>query len=70
MKIDTNRVAAYLAGNFPPYYESFSKVEFIILLNRKAPKIFEEINRFDLIEKHTNSLQQFFARISQSSQKS
>jgi len=61
MKIDINRVAAYLAGNFPPYYESFPKLEFIILLNSKAEDIFEKNNRFDLIEKHTNSLQQFFS---------
>ena len=60
MKIDTNRVSAYLAGNFPPYYESFPKIEFILKLSEKAGKVFPG-DRFDLIEKHTNSLQQFFS---------
>lgn len=60
MKIDTNRVAAYLAGNFPPYYETFPKIEFILLLTSKAEKVFEK-GKFDLIEKHTSSLQQFFS---------
>ncbi len=60
MKIETNRVAAYLAGNFPPYYESFPKVEFILLLSAKAASVFLP-DKFDLIEKHTSSLQQFFS---------
>jgi hypothetical protein len=60
MKIDTNRVAAYLAGDFPPYYESFPKVEFILLLSSKAPKIFTT-EKLDLIEKHTSELRQFFS---------
>lgn len=60
MKIDVNRVSAYLAGNFPPYYETFPKIEFILKLSAKAEKVFPS-GRFDLIEKHTDSLQQFFS---------
>ncbi len=60
MKIDINRVAAYLAGNFPPYYETFPKIEFILKLSAKAEKVFPN-GRFDLIEKHTDSLQSFFS---------
>lgn len=60
MTIDTNRVAAYLAGSFSPYYQAFSKIEFILLLSSKAGGIFTD-EKFQLIERHTSSLQQFYA---------
>ncbi|PCI24487.1 hypothetical protein COB57_04790 [Candidatus Peregrinibacteria bacterium] len=60
MKIETNRVAAYLAGNFPPYYEEYDKIEFILILSGRSPKIFSQ-EKFNLIEKHTDSLQKFYA---------
>ena len=61
MKIDTNRVAAYLAGNFPPYYKAYSKIKFIDLLSSKAASYFVTNNKFELIERHTNTLQSFYS---------
>ena len=60
MKIDINRVAAYLAGNFPPYYEKFSKIKFMKVLLQEASSVFDDRNEFDFIDKHSSSLQIFF----------
>ena len=54
MIIDTNRVAAYLSGNFPPYYQAFPKIEFILILSSKAGNIFND-DKLQLIERHTAS---------------
>lgn len=60
MQIDVNRVAAYLAGNFPPYYEQFSKLKFIKTLVREASTVFPEKEEFNFISDHSSSLQVFF----------
>lgn len=60
MKIDINRIAAYLAGNFPPYYEQYPKIKFMKVLLREASGIFPEKEEFDFIDKHSSSLQVFF----------
>lgn len=52
-------MAAYLAGNVSPHFKAYPKIEFILRLSSKASNIFPE--RFELIEKHTSSLQQFYA---------
>lgn len=59
MKVNIPRTSAYLAGNMAPYYEAHSKIEFILICQRFAPSVLSS-DRFDLIERHTHSLQEFF----------
>ena len=58
MKIDKHRVSAYLSGNFSPYFQSSSKIQFIIEVNALFNFSFD---KFELIERHTNTLQSFFS---------
>ncbi len=60
MEIDINRVSAFLAWNFPPYYEQYSKMKFMKILLQEASSIFPEKEEFDFIDKHSSSLQVFF----------